>query len=122
VSRLPIPGIVTVYGAEWCGDCRRAKRVLEASGVPFRYVDLEADPAAQRLVDDAGYRSIPVIVTPAGEVLVEPSDDELATVTGSAARARPAAARGALRTGRLDAGATLPAPRVVARPGRTRCP
>jgi mycoredoxin len=82
---LPTPDILTVYGADWCGDCRRAKRYLEATGTPYRYVDLELDPAAQQLVDDAGYRAIPVIVTPAGQVLVEPSTDELANVLGSAA-------------------------------------
>ena len=82
---LPTPDVVTVYGADWCGDCRRAKRYLEATRTPFRWVDLEADPAAQALVDAAGYRSIPVVVTPDGQVLVEPSDDELAVVVGTAA-------------------------------------
>ena len=82
---LPTPDVVTVYGADWCGDCRRAKRFLEASGTAFRYVDLEQDPAAQQLVDDAGYRAIPVVVTPSGQVLIEPSNDELASVIGSAA-------------------------------------
>lgn len=82
---LPTPDVVTVYGAEWCGDCRRAKRYLDATGTPYRYVDLERDPAAQQLVDDAGYRAIPVIVTPEGQVLVEPSTDELANVIGTAA-------------------------------------
>ena len=82
---LPTPQIVTVYGADWCGDCRRAKRFLDSAGVPYRYVDLEADPAAQQLVDDAGYRAIPIIVTPAGAVLIEPSNDELASATGTAA-------------------------------------
>jgi mycoredoxin len=82
---LPTPDIVTVYGADWCGDCRRAKRVLEMLGTPYRYVDLEADPAAQQLVDDAGYRAIPIIVTPAGSVLVEPSNDELELAVRGAA-------------------------------------
>lgn len=82
---LPVPKVVTVYGADWCGDCRRARRYLEATGTPYRWIDLDAEPAAQALVDAAGYRSIPVIVTPAGQVLVEPSTDELANVIGTAA-------------------------------------
>ena len=82
---LPVPDVVTVYGTDWCGDCRRAKRFLDATGTPYRYVDLEVDGAAQQLVDDAGYRAIPVIVTPAGEILVEPSNDELAAALGIAA-------------------------------------
>jgi mycoredoxin len=82
---LPTPDIVTVYGADWCGDCRRAKRYLEATGVPYRYVDLELDAAAQQLVDDAGIRSIPVIVTPDGTILIDPSLELLATTVGTAA-------------------------------------
>ena len=85
MTPLPTPDIVTVYGADWCGDCRRAKRYLDATRTPYRYVDLELDPAAQQLVDDAGYRAIPIIVTPTGQVLIEPSNDELANVIGTAA-------------------------------------
>jgi len=82
---LPTPDVVTVYGADWCGDCRRAKRYLDATRTPYRYIDLELDPSAQQLVDDAGYRAIPIIVTPTGQVLIEPSNDELANVIGTAA-------------------------------------
>ncbi len=76
-SNLPIPDLLTVYGADWCSDCRRTKRYLEALGVQHRYVDLEADPAAQAMLDDAGYRAIPVVITPAGTILIEPTDLEL---------------------------------------------
>jgi glutaredoxin len=85
VTDLPTPDIVTVYGADWCGDCRRAKRLLDLLGTPYRYVDLDADESAQRLVDDAGFRAIPVIVTPAGRVLVEPSNEELEGAVAGAA-------------------------------------
>lgn len=80
---IPTPDIVTVYGADWCGDCRRAKRYLEAEGIPYRYLDLETDAGAKRVVHDAGIRSIPVIVTPAGQVLIDPSPDDLAGAVGS---------------------------------------
>jgi mycoredoxin len=82
---LPTPDVLTVYGADWCGDCRRATRYLDSTGIPYRYVDLERDPAAQQLVDDAGIRAIPVIVTTAGKVLIDPGLDELASSVGSAA-------------------------------------
>ena len=82
---LPVPEIVTVYGADWCGDCRRAKRFLDMTGTPYRYVDLEVDGAAQQMVDDAGSRAIPIIVTPTRAVLIEPSNDELAAALGIAA-------------------------------------
>jgi mycoredoxin len=82
---LPVPDVVTVYGTEMCGDCRRAKRYLEATATPYRWVDVDADPAAQALVHAAGYQAIPLVVTPTGQVLVEPSIDELANVIGTAA-------------------------------------
>jgi len=74
---LPTPDILTVYGADWCPDCTRTKRHLAASGVPYRYVDLQRDRAAQELLSNAGYRAIPVVVTPDGRVLIEPSNAEL---------------------------------------------
>lgn len=82
---LPVPDVLTVYGADWCGDCQRATRYLERTGRPFRWVDVAADHEAHALVDGAGYRSIPIIVTPAGTVLIEPSDDELERALTSAA-------------------------------------
>jgi glutaredoxin len=66
-----------VYGADWCSDCLRAKRHLDKSGAAYRYIDLGRDRAAQKLVSDAGYRAIPVVIGTTGRVLVEPSNAEL---------------------------------------------
>ncbi len=77
-AALPIADIVTVYGADWCGDCRRTKRWLNASGVEWVYVDRDADPAIRAMLADAGHLAIPVVVLPGGTVLVEPSDETLA--------------------------------------------
>lgn len=77
-NTLPIPDVLTVYGADWCGDCHRTRRYLDRAGVPYRYVDLRVDHAAQQQLDVAGYRAIPVVVTVGGAVLIEPSDKELA--------------------------------------------
>jgi mycoredoxin len=69
---------VTVYGAEWCGDCHRAKRMLERRKTPYRWIDVDANPTAkERAIRLAGRRNIPVIVFPDGGVLVEPTDPEL---------------------------------------------
>jgi len=67
----------TVYGADWCGDCRRAKRHRDGSGTSYRFVDLGKDPEAKRMLAAAGYRAIPVIATPDGRFLMEPSNTEL---------------------------------------------
>ena len=79
---LPTPDVLTVYGAGWCWDCRNTRRYLDSTGAQYRYVDLQSDVAAQALLDRAGYRAIPVVVTTDGTVLVEPSERELAAAIG----------------------------------------
>lgn len=69
---------LTMYGAAWCSDCRRSKKLLDASGVAYEYVDLEARPEAAHIARGiSGRTSIPVIVFPDGSHMVEPTDDEL---------------------------------------------
>jgi mycoredoxin len=70
---------ITMYGAEWCGDCRRSKRFLDSNNVAYNYVDVEADASASEKVIEinGGMRSIPVIVFPDGTHLTEPSDNAL---------------------------------------------
>jgi mycoredoxin len=72
---------LTVYGADWCPDCRRTKRWLDASGVDYVYVDRDANPEIKRGLADAGYLAIPVVVFPDGRILVEPSDTAMAEAT-----------------------------------------
>ena len=74
---------ITVFGAEWCPDCRRTKRALDAAGVAYDYRDLEAEPdAAAEAERISGRKSIPVVVLPDGVILVEPSDPELLAALG----------------------------------------
>lgn len=69
---------IVVFGAQWCSDCRRTKRALDAAGVPYLYRDLEAEPeAADEAERISGRRHIPVVVLPGDVVLVEPSDADL---------------------------------------------
>jgi mycoredoxin len=84
-TALPVATTVTVYGADWCGDCRRTKRWLEASGIEWEYIDRDADPAVRAMLAEAGYLAIPVVVLPGGNVLVEPSDAALARAVGAVA-------------------------------------
>ncbi len=74
-----------MFGAEWCGDCRRAKRLLTALSVPFEWIDVAADEEAVREAKAISGRSkIPVIVFPDGSFVVEPGDHELAAAVGAA--------------------------------------
>jgi mycoredoxin len=68
-----------MYGAEWCGDCRRSKRFLDSNNVAYEYVDVEADASASDKVIEinGGQRSIPVIIFEDGTHLTEPSDAAL---------------------------------------------
>ena len=67
-----------MYGADWCPDCTRTKRALDAAGVAYVYRDLVAEPeAAAEAESISGRKNIPVVVLPDGVILVEPSDPEL---------------------------------------------
>jgi len=79
---------ITVYGAEWCGDCLRSMHFLNRHDVAYEYVDIGDDPAlSQKIVElniQAGFgprRRIPIILV--GEhVLSEPTNDELGRILG----------------------------------------
>lgn len=66
---------VEFYGADWCSDCRRSKSLLNTLGVEYVMNDVEADPAmAEKAMEIAGRKNIPVIRFADGAHLVEPSD------------------------------------------------
>jgi mycoredoxin len=71
--------MITMYAADWCGDCRRSKRLLAELNVPYTLIDVDADEsAAEKVIAiNNGMRSIPVIVFDDGTHLTEPSDAAL---------------------------------------------
>lgn len=75
---------ITMYGAQWCGDCRRAKQFLDSHRVPFAYVDLEQDAAAAEMVRSLndGRQRIPTLVFADGTVLSVPTNSQLAARLG----------------------------------------
>jgi len=80
---------ITVYGTQWCADCKRAKQFFGEQRVHYRFVDVDADSDGLEVVErlNNGKRVIPVIVFEDGSTLVEPSNAELAAKLGLAARA-----------------------------------
>jgi glutaredoxin-like protein len=70
---------ITMYGADWCGDCRRSKRLLEELDVQVTHIDVVADEsAAAKVIEiNGGAQSIPVLVFSDGTHLTEPSDNDL---------------------------------------------
>jgi len=52
-----------VYSANWCRDCREAKRFLTAHSIPFTEIDIERTPgAAEQVIHHTGKRAIPQFV------------------------------------------------------------
>ena len=72
------PSEILLYGAQWCGDCRRSKHQLEELGVSFTYLDVENnDEYRDAAIEISGKTSIPVIVFADGTHVVEPSNPDL---------------------------------------------
>jgi thioredoxin reductase (NADPH) len=78
------PDTITVIGAHWCPDCRRAKAFLAEQRVDYDWIDLEQHPDATEIVEkiNGGSRAIPTIIFPDGSHLTEPGNDELADKLG----------------------------------------
>ena len=78
---------VRIYGADWCGDTRRALRVLDSSGVQYDYVNIDDDAAGEKKVIEynKGKRRIPLVEIASDDgtkSLSVPSDSELKDALG----------------------------------------
>ena len=73
-----------VLGTSWCADCARSKALLNRHGVVYEWTDIEHDAEAAAEVEalNDGHRVVPTIIFDDGDVLVEPSDVELAAKLG----------------------------------------
>jgi glutaredoxin len=69
---------VIVYGADWCGDCRRSEALLKALNVEYEKKDVEQSAEfTEEARNISGRTNIPVILFADGKHLVEPSDADL---------------------------------------------
>lgn len=70
---------ITIYGAQWCADCKRSKEYLNSIGASYTYIDIQDTPDAAAAMQhiNGGRNRIPTIQLANGVVLVEPSDKEL---------------------------------------------
>ena len=71
--------MIEIYGTRWCGDCPRAKRLMDKYSVTYNWTDIDEHPEFQDLVKSInnGRNVVPTIVFPDGSSLSEPSDSEL---------------------------------------------
>lgn len=49
---------LTVFGAEWCNSCKTVKKMLDAEGVNYTYLDVDS-PAAVALAKVGDVRGLP---------------------------------------------------------------
>lgn len=85
-------GKLILYGADWCPDCRRAKRFLQDNQINFQFVDVDEELGAADYVMSInnGKRIIPTLIfndkpltNPSNQTLIEvlgldkPSDDRI---------------------------------------------
>ena len=65
----------TMYSTPWCGYCHRLKSQLDREGIPFGVVDIEQDPAAAKIVEQAngGNQTVPTLVFADGASMTNPS-------------------------------------------------
>ncbi len=70
---------IVFYTKFWCPDCRRARAVLDRSNVHYQTVDVENDRQADFFIRQVnrGCCSVPTIIFPDGDILVEPTESEL---------------------------------------------
>ena len=75
---------ITLYGTNWCADCKRAKQFFGEQRVHYDFVDIEDDAEAMAYVEEVndGKQIIPVIRFEDDSLLVEPSNAELAEKLG----------------------------------------
>lgn len=70
---------IILYSTPWCGDCFRARFILDSLKVKYRDINIDQDPNGERFVleHNHGNRSVPTIIFPDGSLLVEPPRHEL---------------------------------------------
>lgn len=55
---------IKMYTTTWCPDCRMAKKYLDAKGVAYQEINIEAEPEAAAFVMsvNAGKRKVPTFL------------------------------------------------------------
>ena len=76
---MPEGDKIIFYGNTWCPACRVAKKMLIQKNIEYEWINIDNDQEARAYVEKVnnGYRSVPTIVFPDGEILTEPSNSIL---------------------------------------------
>lgn len=81
---------IVVYSTTWCPDCKQVKKFFGEQRIPYVNIDIEENEPALQFVQQVndGKRVIPTIVFPDGDILVEPSNAQLAAKLGLKTKAQ----------------------------------
>ena len=89
-AEIPYDGI-RVAGTMWSATSHEAKDFLARNSIPYRWLDIEKDDQALKLVEDIeadlDRRRLPVVFFPDGSILVEPTTLAIAEKVGLQTRA-----------------------------------
>lgn len=56
--------MITVYSNPNCVQCEQTKRYLSLNGIEFESKMIQDSPEVMPLIEEKGYKSAPVVVTP----------------------------------------------------------
>ncbi len=75
---------IRIIGHRWSQDSHAARDFLARNQVPYRWFELSTDPEAPDLLELAGVTDgrCPVLIFPDGQVLIQPTTQEIASVAG----------------------------------------
>lgn len=74
---------ITLYGADWCPDCRRAKAFLKENNIEYTFIDVDLDKDATAKVEkiNNGKRIIPTVIVNEKNY-TNPENGQLAALLG----------------------------------------
>ena len=86
--RLPFDGI-RIVGTMWSSHCHDLKDFLGRNTIPYQWLDLEREAEARRLLEAAAIDplNVPALFFPDGDVLLQPTLQQLAEKAGLRTRA-----------------------------------
>jgi len=76
---VPGDGTITMFSTEWCGYCKRLKKMLDSEGIGYTEIDIEHTPGTPELVEalNDGNRTVPTVIFPDGSAATNPSLTEV---------------------------------------------
>lgn len=76
---VPEPGTITMFSTEWCGYCKRLKKMLDSEGIGYTEVNIEQVAGTEDLVKalNGGNAVVPTVIYPSGATETNPSLDQV---------------------------------------------